>query len=60
MLHLSKIRYADVVMFWNRNGYMGITTKRELRYATIIRKPIKFLERVRGNPADYEGIKNEQ
>jgi hypothetical protein len=44
VLHLFKIEEADLVRFFNPNGYMGESTKRELEYAQRLGKEIWFLE----------------
>ena len=44
ILHKSKIDVADTVLIWNRNGYIGKSTRSELDYAQRINKPITFLE----------------
>ena len=43
-LHKAKIDHADIVMIWNRNGYMGKSTLSELTYALNGNKQIKYLE----------------
>ena len=44
ILHKSKIDVADTVLIWNRNGYIGKSTRSELDYAQRNNKPITFLE----------------
>lgn len=41
--HFQKIRMADIVFVFNKDGYIGEHTKMELEYAQIINKPIKYL-----------------
>jgi len=43
-LHLRKIDLADEVLFLNRGGYMGPSTRAELEYARSQGKVIRFLE----------------
>jgi len=43
-LHLRKIDLADVVYILNKNGYIGESTARELVYARLSGKEVKFLE----------------
>jgi hypothetical protein len=43
-LHLHKIDLCDEVFILNVGGYMGESTKRELAYAQIQNKKIRFLE----------------
>ena len=45
-LHKAKIDHADIVMIWNRNGYMGESTLSELSYALNGNKQITYLEEV--------------
>ena len=49
-LHLRKIDIADEVFIVNVNGYIGDGTKREIRYASAHKKPIRFLEPEWGYP----------
>lgn len=44
VLHLAKIDLADEVLFLNVGGYMGDSTRRELAYAEMRGKSIRFLE----------------
>lgn len=44
MLHLRKIDLADEVMILNRDGYVGQSTMRELKYAILLGKTITWLE----------------
>ena len=43
-LHKAKIDNADSVLIWNRNGYIGDSTRNEIEYARKNHKTIKFLE----------------
>ena len=43
-LHKAKIDHADSVLIWNRNGYIGESTEREIWYAVAISKPIRYLD----------------
>lgn len=43
-LHLRKIDISDEVFIVNKDGYIGDSTKREIRYANEHSKPIKWLE----------------
>ncbi len=45
-LHLRKIDLADEIFIVNLDGYIGKSTKREIRYAQKQGKSIKFLEKV--------------
>lgn len=42
-LHLRKIDLADEVLFLDVNGYMGYSTRNELKYAESKGKIIRFL-----------------
>jgi hypothetical protein len=42
--HFQKIRMADIVWVFNKNGYIGNSTKREIEYAKNHYKLIKYLE----------------
>ena len=44
ILHKAKIDHADTVLIWNRNGYIGDSTKCEIDYAQRNNKPVTFLE----------------
>ena len=54
ILHKSKIDVADTVLIWNRNGYIGKSTRSELDYAQRINKPVTFLE----DPTDKKEVKS--
>lgn len=43
-LHLRKIDLADEVFVVNVGGYIGDSTRREVAYATIKHKPIRWLD----------------
>ena len=43
-LHWRKIDMADEVLVLNVDGYIGHSTRREIEYAEIIGKPIRYLE----------------
>lgn len=43
-LHLRKIDMADEVLILNVGGYIGESTRRELKYARVYGKRIRFLE----------------
>lgn len=43
-LHLRKIDLADEILVLNVDGYMGESTRRELRYAYQQNKNIRLLE----------------
>lgn len=45
-LHKAKINHADSVVIWNRDGYIGESTRSELNYAMSVPKPIEFLEQI--------------
>ena len=38
--HLYKIRIADVVYVYNKDGYIGVSTTMEVGYAVALNKPI--------------------
>ncbi len=46
-LHKAKIDHSDMVIIWNKDGYIGKSTKSELIYALSILKPVEFLERIK-------------
>ena len=39
-VHFYKIRMADVVYIFNKDGYSGVSTTLEIGYATALNKPI--------------------
>lgn len=43
-LHLRKIDVSDKVFIFNKNGYIGKSTRNEIKYAEKIGKPITYLE----------------
>jgi hypothetical protein len=43
-IHLRKIDLADEVFIINKDGYIGESTQRELDYAKMQKKVIRFLE----------------
>ena len=43
-LHLRKIDCADKVLVWNRNGYIGESTMKEIEYARYHNRFVEFLE----------------
>jgi hypothetical protein len=43
-LHMHKIEMADEVFIINRFGYIGESTRREIKYAHKLGKPIEYLE----------------
>ena len=43
-LHLRKIDLADEILVLNVNGYMGETTRDEIKYAKAQRKRVRYLE----------------
>lgn len=43
-LHCKKIDLADEVLVLNPDGYIGESTRREIRYAKKLGKPIRYLE----------------
>ncbi|GAB2456017.1 hypothetical protein [Xylanimonas ulmi] len=43
-LHLAKIDLADRVVVVNPGGYLGESTRREIRYARQAGKPVEFTE----------------
>jgi hypothetical protein len=45
-LHLRKIDLADEVLVLNVDGYVGESTAREIAYARLLGKPIRWLEEV--------------
>lgn len=44
-LHLRKIDIADEVLVLNVGGYIGQSTRRELEYARVNGKRVRFLEK---------------
>jgi hypothetical protein len=46
ILHLFKIERADLVRILNVGGYIGPSTRRELEYARMLGKEIRFLESI--------------
>lgn len=49
VLHMWKIILADVVICLNRDQYIGKSTARELGFATLLGRPIEYLEPVVGD-----------
>jgi len=45
-LHLFKIDLADEILVLNVGGYIGQSTRREIEYAQMFGKPVRFLEPV--------------
>jgi hypothetical protein len=43
-LHLRKIDLANEILVLNVNGYIGESTKNEIEYARMHRKPTRYLE----------------
>lgn len=43
-MHLRKIDMADEVYVINVGGYIGSSTKAEIRYAMATGKPVRYLE----------------
>ena len=52
-LHLRKIDLADEVFVLNVGGYVGDSTRREIKYAELAGKPVSYLE----EPAVQEAMK---
>jgi len=48
--HFSLIRKADVVFFYNKNGYLGNSSTLELGFAEALEKPIYALEKDEDEP----------
>ena len=44
ILHLFKIELADEVLVLNVGGYIGESTLREIEYARMLGKPLRWLE----------------
>jgi hypothetical protein len=44
LLHLCKIDRADVVLVLNVGGYVGESTRREIEYARMLGKTLRWLE----------------
>lgn len=53
LLHFAKIDRADEVLILNVDGYIGDSTRRELYYARLCKKSIRFLERPEGDRVSY-------
>jgi hypothetical protein len=45
-LHLYKIVCSDLIVVWNRGGYIGESTRHEIEYTRMCDKPIQYLEPV--------------
>ena len=43
-MHLRKIDMADEVFVINVGGYIGLSTKAEIKYAMAAGKPVRYLE----------------
>lgn len=48
--HLEFIRKADVVFFYNKNGYIGNSGTMEMGAAAVLGKPIYALEEDKTEP----------
>lgn len=48
VLHFAKIDLADRVMVINPGGYIGESTKREIRYARRTGKPVEYTDTLLG------------
>lgn len=48
MLHFAEIDLADRVMVINPGGYIGESTKREIRYARRTGKPVEYTNTLLG------------
>lgn len=46
-VHLHKIRMADEVYVVDPGGYVGESTRREIAYAQLLGKPVRYLSRER-------------
>jgi len=46
-IHFEKIRIADEVFIFNKNGYIGDSTKSEIEFAEDIGKSIAYLEPIK-------------
>lgn len=46
--HFQKIRMANIVLVYNKDGYIGESTLEELNYAVTLEKEIIFLENPQG------------
>lgn len=44
LLHLKKIALSDEVLVLNKNGYIGQSTAKEISFAKILKKKIRYLE----------------
>jgi hypothetical protein len=44
LLHLFKIDLADEILVLNVDQYVGQSTRREIEYAQLLGKPIRYLE----------------
>ncbi|MCK9446504.1 hypothetical protein M0Q50_06495 [bacterium] len=43
-MHLTKIDMADEIFVINKGGYIGESTNREIAYALLTHKEVKYLE----------------
>ncbi len=48
-LHYRKIELADSVFVLNVDGYIGDSTRKEIAYAESLKKPITYLEALKGD-----------
>jgi hypothetical protein len=44
-IHFQKIRMSNKIIVFNRNGYIGDSTKLEIEYSEHLKKPIQYLEK---------------
>lgn len=45
-MHYEKMKLADEIYVVNKNGYIGESTKKEIEYAKLINKPIRYMEEI--------------
>lgn len=43
-IHKQKIDMADEIFIINKNDYIGESTQKEINYATVLNKPVKYME----------------
>lgn len=44
IIHLKRMMMSDIIYIINKNGYIGNSTKREIKLATFLNKKILYLE----------------
>ncbi len=60
LLHLFKIGLADEILVLNVGGYIGESTRREIEYAHLLGKPIRFLSNELEERESVEQVRDDE